>query len=132
MNHLGPRGALFSNAPQRSTPQTIDPAFLPSGELLSMVQDFLPYATSFPGQAQDAAQSHVMTHEPNAATQASQLREQKAQEKKNKDKLNKRDHRSRNAEDFQRICALLNISLKPKNWLAHRSKCLCIQPRLEY
>ena len=134
MNHLGFGGALFPSAAQGSPSQMIEPAFSPSGELYSpsMAQDFLPYATSFSsGQAQNA-QSHVMTHGPNATTQASQLHEQKAQEKKEKDKLNKRDHRSRNAEDFKSICALLRIPLKPKNWLAHRSECLCIQPRLEY
>jgi hypothetical protein len=135
MNHLDPQGALFSSAPQGSSSQTIDPAFSSSGELYSPSggRDILPYATSFPpGQVQDAAQSNVVTHGPNVSTQASQLREQKAREKKKKDKLNKRDHRSRNAQDFERICALLQIPLKPKNWLAHRSKSLCIQPCPEY
>ena len=134
MDHLGSGGVLFPSAAQGSPSQMIEPAFSPSGELYSpsMVQDFPPYATSFPpGQVQDA-QSHVVTHGPNTTTRASQLRQQKAQEKKEKDKLNKRDHRSRNAEDFKSICALLKIPLKPKNWLAHRSKCLYIQPRLEY
>ncbi|KAF8487710.1 hypothetical protein F5888DRAFT_1804779 [Russula emetica] len=124
MDHLGPQGALFSSAPQGSSSQmTIGPAFGPSDESYSQsrVQDYLPYVTSFPpGQVQDAAQSHLATHGQNATTQASKRREQKAQEKKEKDRVNKRDHRSRNAEDFQRICALLDIPLKPKNRLAHR------------
>ena len=137
MNHSGPQGAFFSTAPQVSSSQAIDPAFSPSGDLYSpsRVQNLPPYATSFArGQVQDAAQSHVVTHAPNATTQAPQLREQKAQEKKAKDKLNKRDHRARNAQDFQSICALLQIPLKPKNWLPHRSKssCQCIQPYPEY
>jgi hypothetical protein len=114
---------------------TIGPAISPSDQLdlQSGVQDYLPYVRSFPpGQVQDAAQNHVVTHGQNAATQAAQRREQKAREKKEKDKVNKRGHRSRNAQDFERICALLDIPLKPKNRLAHRSECLCIHPRLEY
>ena len=127
--YLGSRGTFFSPTSQGPSLQTIDPAFPPSGELCSpsMMQDFIPYATSRPpGQVHDSTQSHMGTHRPNTTTHASQLREKKAEGKKEKDRLNKRDHRSRNAEDFWRICALLKIPLKPKNWLAHRSKCLRI------
>jgi hypothetical protein len=136
MGHLGPQGAVFSSAPQGSSSQmTIGPAFSPSDQLdlQSGVQDDLPYVESFPpGQVQDAAQSHVVTHGQNAATQVAQQREQKAREKKEKDRVNKRNHRSRNAQDFESICALLEIPLKPKNRLAHRSECLCIHPRPQY
>jgi hypothetical protein len=112
---------------------TIGPAFSPSDVLYSQsrVQGYL-HSPFSPRQVQDAAQSQVVTHGQNATTQASQRREQKVQEKKEKDRVNKRGHRSRNAKDFERICALLDISLKPKNRLAHRSECLCIHPRLEY
>jgi hypothetical protein len=132
MDRLGPQGAVFSSAPQGSLSQmTIDPAFSPSDELYSqsMVQDHLPFPS---GQVQDAAQSNVVTHGQNATTQAAQRREQKAREKKEKDKVNKRGHRSRNDQDNERICNLLEIPLKPKNRLAHRSECLCIRPPLEY
>jgi hypothetical protein len=136
MDHLGPRGAHFSPASQGTSSQmSIGPAFSPSDELCSQsrVQDYLPHVRSLPpGQVQDAVQSDVMTHGQNATTQAAQRREQKAREKKEKDRVNKRGHRSRNAEDFERICALLDIPLKPKNRLAHRSECFCIRPRLEY
>ena len=136
MDHLGPQEALFSPASQGSSSQmTVGPVISPSDELYSQprVDDHLPYVRSFPpGQVQDAAQSHVMTHEQNAPTQAAQRREQKAREKKAKDKINKQGHRSRNAEDNESICALLDIPLKPKNRLAHRSECLCIRPRPEY
>ena len=136
MDHLGPQGALFSSASQGSSSQmTIGPAISPSDELYSQsrVQDYSPYVRSFPpGQVQDAAQSHVVTHGQNAATPAAQRREQKVREKKEKDRVNKQNHRSRNAQDFESICALLDIPLKPKNTLAHRSECLCIRPRLEY
>ena len=128
MDHLGPQGALFSSDSQGSSSQmNIGPAFSPSDELCS--QDYLPYVGSLPpGQVQDAAQSHVMTHGQNATTQAAQRREQKAREKKEKDRVNKRGHRSRNAQDFESICALLDIPLKPKNRVAHRSECLGIRP----
>jgi hypothetical protein len=134
MDHLGPQGALFSSAPQGSLSQmTIGPAFSPSDELYlqSTMQDYLPHVRSLPsGQVQGAAQNHVVTHGQNATTQAAQRHEQKAREKKEKDRVNKRGHRSRNAQDLERICDLLDIPLKPKNRLAHRSECLCIHPRL--
>ena len=136
MGHLGPQGAVFSSAPQGSSSQmTMDDAITPSDELYSQssVQDYLPFVgSSPPGEVQDAAQSRVVTHEQNPTTQAAQRRLQKALEKKEKDRVNKQNHRSRNAEDFERICDLLNIPLKPKNRLAHRSECLCTRPHLEY
>ncbi|KAN0102352.1 hypothetical protein V8E52_012031 [Russula decolorans] len=126
MDHFGPQEAVFSSASQGSSSQmTIGSAISPSDELYSQsrvpVQDCLPYVRSSPpGQVQDVARSHVVTHGQNAATQAAQRREQKAREKKEKDRINKKNHRSRNGEDFERICALLDIPLEPKNRLAHR------------
>jgi hypothetical protein len=137
-SYFGPQGAVFSPASQGSSSQmTIGTAISPSDESYSQsrvpVQDCLPYVRlSSPGQVQDVARSDEVTHGQNAATQAAQRREQKAREKKEKDRINKKNHRFRNGEDFERICALLDIPLEPKNRLAHRSECLCTRPRLEY
>ncbi len=46
--------------------------------------------------------------------------------KKRKDMLRKRDQRADDRNHFAKICALLDIQLNPKNTLARRSECLCI------
>ena len=52
--------------------------------------------------------------------------------KKELDKERKRADRCEDEQDHEKICDLLNIKLKPKNKLAHRSECLCIHPRRKY
>ena len=55
-----------------------------------------------------------------------QDKERKLWEKKERDKNRKRVERSDTTQDYERIYRLLDISLKPKNTLAHRSEWLCI------
>ncbi len=99
----------------------------------SGAQDDHPPATmSSHGQVEGAAQSQGVTQGQDATTQVSQWRGQRSQEKKEKDKVRKRGYRSRNVEEYVKICDLLGIELDPinsevdpDNTLAHRSECLC-------
>jgi hypothetical protein len=52
--------------------------------------------------------------------------------KKEQDMERKRADRYEDEQDHEKICNLLNIEMKPKNKLAHRSECLCIHPRRMY
>jgi DNA repair ATPase RecN len=83
-------------------------------------------ATSFtPGQVEGAALDLVAIQGQIATTQeASSERERKILEKKERDKARKRTERHKDAQDYARICELLEISLTPRSSLAHRSECL--------
>ena len=72
-----------------------------------------------------------MTHEASFSRERKVQRKKVASKgrKKEKDKERKRFDRYEDEQDHEKICDLLNIKLKPKNKLAHRSECLCIHPR---
>ena len=55
-------------------------------------------------------------------------KEQVIARKREQDKARKRFDRGNDNQDYEKICDLLNIKLKPKNKLAHRSECLYIYP----
>ena len=59
-------------------------------------------------------------------------KEQDKARKREQDKARKRVDRDNDEQDYKEICDLLNINLKPKNKLAHRSECSCIHPRWRY
>ena len=122
VDHSEAQGTSGSSDPRRLSPTMIVDFSSPSGELSSESLAH-NYPSSPHGHAEGTAHPGL-----NAATQTSQRRERK----KEKDKTRKRNQRSRKAQDEQRICDLLEIRLKPKNTLAHRSECLCIHRRLEY
>jgi hypothetical protein len=131
--HLGAQGAsCSSNLPRPSLTTNTNTSSSLFGALSSQsgAQEDYPHATLSPYEhAEVATQSPVVTKGQSAITQASQWRFQKAQEKREKDKARKRTQRSSSAQDYEKICNLLKIPLKPKNTIAHRSECLCIHPR---
>ena len=59
-------------------------------------------------------------------------KEQDKARKREQDKIRKRVDRDSDEQDYGEICDLLNIKLKPKNKLAHRSEYLYIHPRRRY
>ena len=121
VDHSEVQGAPGPSDPLRLlSTMIVDVSSPPSGELSSE-----SVAHNYPS----SPHGHAGTAQGlNALAQASQRRERK----KDKDKTRKRNQRSRKAQDEESICDLLEIPLKPKNTLAHRSEYLCIYPRLEY
>lgn len=91
-------------------------------------------ATSFPSAQMEGAALDLVAIQGQIATtqEASSHRERKILDKKERDKARKRTERHKDAQDYARICELLEIALTPRSSLAHRSECLCIHPRPRY
>lgn len=98
------------------------------------VQDGYADLTSFPlGQVGNTSGDFVATQGQIATAQeASFSRARRIERKKEMDKARKRVDRSNDDQDYERICELLNISLRPKKTRAHRSECLWIHPHRRY
>jgi hypothetical protein len=136
VDHYEAQGASCSSdppGPSSTTNSDISSSLFGALYSQSGAQDEYPHATLSPNEnAEVAAQSPVVTQGQSASTQASQRRVQKAREKREKDRTRKRTQRSRSMEDYEKICNLLKIPLKPRNTIAHRSECLCIHSRRKY
>lgn len=82
----------------------------------------------FPGQVEGVAPNLVEIQGQEASLQ----RERKFIEKRERDKARKKIERRKDADDYARICEVLDISLTPRSTLAHRSEFLCIHSRRRY
>jgi hypothetical protein len=118
VDHLEARGASCSSdppGPSSATNANVSSSLFGALCSQSGAQDDYPHATLSPHEhAEAAAQSPVVIQGQSASTQASQRRVQKAREKREKDRARKRTQRSRSEEDYEKICDLLKIPLKPR------------------
>jgi len=82
--------------------------------------------TSSFGKVLGAAHGPTVIQEHHQATQGMFLQcEQKAEEKRKRDKARKRDERSNDLVTYTNICELLEIRLTPKKTLAKRGEYSC-------
>jgi hypothetical protein len=135
MNHWVAQGVSGLSDPSGSssmtTPDTSDSLSDEWNSQSGAQDDYLPATLSSHGQVEGDPQSQAVTQGQDATTQVSQRRGQRSPKKREKDKVRKRGYRSRNVEEYVKICDLLGIELDPinsevdpNNTLAHRSECL--------
>ena len=93
-----------------------------------MQDDHADATLFFPGQVEGVAPNLVAIQGQEASLQ----RERKILEKRERDKERKKIERRKDADDYARICEVLNISLTPRSTLAHRSESLFVHSRWRY
>ena len=155
LNSLSPQdiyGVSMPSAPSESSSHT---KFAGTSSSLSVesytqsgLEDDYAELASFPSTRVEGITDNAMQGQIATTYEASFSRERKVQRKKVNEKARKkatgkarkkeldmerkRADRYEDEQDHEKICKLLNIELKPKNKLAHRSECLCSHPRRMY
>lgn len=126
MDHLEAHGASCSSDPPGSSSTTnAGTSSSLFGALCSQfgAQDDFPVTLSPREHAEVAAQSPTVTQGQSAITEASQRRQQKVQEKREKDRIRKAADRASDDRAYSRVCQLLAVNMGPKNTRSKRSEC---------